>query len=202
MFTGLIEQVGELISARHTTSGREIAIRSELSSELCIGQSIAINGACLSVTNLTSDTFTVMAVPETLSKTTLGKLQNGALVNLERALTMGARLDGHIVQGHIDTTCRITSLSQERGERMYEFQIPEEYTGLIIYCGSIALDGISLTIADLHNSSISVAIIPHTYEHTNVRNWEIGTYSNVEFDVLGKYVERQLSSSRGGIDSA
>lgn len=192
MFTGLIEQVGQLKSIRQTPRGRALTIGAALSSELCVGQSIAINGTCQSVIDQSEDDFTVLAIPETISKTTLGELLVGTPVNLERAMFAETRLDGHIVQGHVDTTCPITEVSQQGGERLYEFAIPSEFAGLVISRGSIALDGISLTIADLRDLQFSVAIIPQTFKHTNVPTWKAGVHCNVEFDVLAKFVARQM----------
>ena len=193
MFTGLVEQVGQLTSSSKTPYGQELVIRTALSSELSVGQSIAVNGVCLSLTDHSPDTFTVLAVPETISKTTLAELLPGTPVNLERALLADSRLDGHLVQGHIDTVCTIARVSTQEGKRVYELLIPDEYSGLIVPHGSIALDGISLTVANLHESHISVAIIPHTYQHTNVSIWRPGTRCNVEFDILAKYVVRQMA---------
>ena len=193
MFTGLVEQVGQLTSSRTTPYGRELVIRAALSSELSVGQSIAVNGVCLSLTDHSPDTFTVLAVPETLSKTTLAELLPDTPVNLERALLANSRLDGHLVQGHIDTACTITRASIQEDKRIYEFLIPDEYFGLVVPRGSIALDGISLTIADLNESYISVAIIPQTYQHTNVSTWQPGMRCNVEFDILAQYVARQMA---------
>ncbi len=193
MFTGLVEQVGQLTSSSKTPYGQELVIRAALSSELSMGQSIAVNGVCLSLTDHSPDTFTVLAVPETISKTTLAELLPDTPVNLERALLANSRLDGHLVQGHIDTVCTITRTFTQEGKRVHEFLIPDEYSGLIVPHGSIALDGISLTIANLHESHISVAIIPHTYQHTNVSTWKLGTRCNVEFDILAKYVVRQMA---------
>ncbi|MCY3615112.1 MAG: riboflavin synthase [Bacteroidetes bacterium] len=192
MFTGLIEQIGQLKSVQQTPRGRVLTIGAALSSELCAGQSIAINGTCQSVIDQSEDDFTVLAVPETISKTTLGALSAGTPVNLERAVFADSRLDGHIVQGHVDTTCPIAQVSEQGGERLYEFVIPSEYAALVIPRGSIALDGISLTIADLSDLRITVAIIPHTFNHTNVSTWKTGMHCNVEFDVLAKFVARQM----------
>ncbi|MCY4204672.1 MAG: riboflavin synthase [Bacteroidetes bacterium] len=192
MFTGLVEQVGHLKSITETSYGRKLSVSTPLSSELYVGQSISINGACLSVTACAPDAFTVTAVPETISKTTLGQLTAGAAVNIERAMIANSRLDGHIVQGHVDTTCLVTRTSAQDGERLYEFFISEEYLGLVVPRGSIAVDGISLTIANLCESHISIAIIPHTYQHTNASSWQPGTCCNVEFDILAKYVARQM----------
>ena len=197
MFTGLIEEVGLVEGVREISDGRELTIRAGLSGELLPGQSICVNGVCLSVTGCQTGSFAVQAVPETISKTTLGKLSSGTPVNLERALCLRSRLDGHLVQGHTDTTCTITRTSTGKAGRIYEFLIPEQYAGLVVPCGSIAIDGISLTIASLQEVQISVAIIPHTYMHTNVGVWQPGTVCNLEFDILAKYMERQLSLGRG-----
>ncbi len=193
MFTGLVEQVGQLTSSSTTPHGRELVIRAALSSQLSVGQSIAVNGVCLSLTDHSPNTFTVLAVPETLSKTTLAELLPDTPVNLERALLSNSRLDGHLVQGHIDTSCTITRVSKQDGNRIYELLIPDEYSEFVVLHGSIALDGISLTIAGLHGSYISVAIIPHTYQHTNIGVWQPGIRCNVEFDLLAKYVARQMT---------
>lgn len=196
MFTGLVEQVGQLESSTPTPYGRELVISTALSSELSLGQSIAINGVCLSLMDHSTDTFTVLATPETISKTTLGELPVGIPLNLERAMPVDSRLDGHLVQGHIDLACSITRASEQDGKRIYGLTIPGEHSGLIVPHGSIALDGISLTIAKIHESAITVAIIPHTYQYTNVATWHPGTRCNVEFDILAKYVQRQMSAYR------
>ena len=194
MFTGLIEQVGCLTSSCDTRHGRELTIKGALSSELSIGQSIAINGACLSVTDCFDDTFNVMAVPETISKTTLGQLLPNTLLNLERSLTLNSGLDGHLVQGHVDTVAQISQVFHQKDSRIYQLRIPNQYSNLVVPRGSITIDGISLTIADFPDeSTISIAIIPHTYEHTNVATWEEGTDCNLEFDIIGKYVARHIT---------
>ncbi len=194
MFTGLIEQVGHIESVCDTRFGRELVIKSSMSSELSIGQSIAINGICLSVTDSHDDTFSVMAVPETLSKTTLGNWKSNTPLNLERSMLPMARLDGHIVQGHIDTVSSISKISEQKNERIYEIHIPEQYAGLVVPRGSIAIDGISLTIANLCELSIFIAIIPHTFQNTNVGSWQLGASCNLEFDIFGKYAARQIST--------
>jgi len=195
MFTGLIEQVGRLTNTSDTRRGRELTIETLLSTELSIGQSIAVNGVCLSVTDCLNDTFNVMAVPETLSKTTLGQIKINTLLNLERSLIFNSRLDGHLVQGHVDTVAKITHVSSHENSRIYEFLISDQYSELVVPRGSITIDGISLTIADLSDESIMfIAIIPHTYEHTNVTSWQVGTSCNIEFDILGKYIARYITS--------
>lgn len=195
MFTGLIEQVGRLTSTCETRHGRELTIQSTLSSELSIGQSIAVNGACLSVSDCFDETFNVMAVPETISKTTLGQIHPNTLLNLERAMMLNSRLDGHLVQGHVDTIAEITRVSHQQDTRIYELLIPDQFSKLIVPRGSITIDGISLTIADISDkSTISIAIIPYTYEYTNVASWLVGTSCNIEFDILGKYVAQHITA--------
>ena len=191
MFTGIIEDVGRVEQDITSERGRCLRISSNIASELSLGQSVAVNGVCLTVAQCTPEYFEVVAVPETLRKTNLGELQRGAPVNLERALQVGSRLDGHLVQGHVDATCPIVDQSIEGQDRFYTLQCPDEWSHLIILTGSITIDGISLTIARLHNQHVTVAIVPFTYEHTIVRTWQPGTLCNVEFDVLGKYVARQ-----------
>ena len=192
MFTGIIEDVGSLVRCEAGDRGIRLYIQTHLASELVPGQSVAVNGVCLTAAKCFDDKFEVTAIPETLRKTNLGELQPGARLNLERALEIGTRLDGHMVQGHVDAACRITQVVNSDGERRYTFKLPAEFASLAIHTGSVAIDGISLTIAHLHRLQLTVAIIPHTYEHTNVQTWTVGGRCNVEFDVLGKYVARQL----------
>ena len=193
MFTGIIEEVGQLLDTIDIGEGRRLRIATRLGPELMLGQSVAVNGVCLTVTAHTDNTFEVTVIPETLRKTTLGQLLPGTPLNLERALKIGARLDGHIVQGHIDAACPITQIQQTDNERLYTLTLPAAFAGFVINTGSIAIDGISLTVARLHGLRLTVAIIPYTYAHTNVQEWATGTRCNVEFDLIGKYAARQLS---------
>lgn len=192
MFTGIIEAVGRLRSQVTEDNGIRLCIQSTFASKLAPGQSVAVNGVCLTAENSLDDSFEAVAVPETLRKTNLGAMGSGAPLNLERALQLGARLDGHMVQGHVDVACPIVEVSEDDNERLYTLEIPAEFAQLVIRSGSIAIDGISLTIARLKNLELTVAIVPHTYEHTNAATWQVGTRCNIEFDVLGKYVARQL----------
>ena len=194
MFTGIIEEVGHLQTIAACESGLRLQIQSRLASELVLGQSISVNGVCQTVDHATDTQFEVVAVAETLRKTNLGLLRSGMPVNLERALQLSARLDGHLVQGHVDTACPIVEVSVEESDRWYTLEYPEKSAPLVIKSGSITIDGISLTIARQQQQQLTVAIVPHTYENTNVRTWQPGTLCNVEFDVLGKYVARQLRS--------
>lgn len=192
MFTGIIEDVGRLDDCTAIDRGARLRICTKLAPELTLGQSVAINGVCLTVDKGNVDSIEVVAVPETLRKTNLGQLRRGSLVNLERALQVSARIDGHLVQGHVDARCPIVGRSVEHSDRLYTLECPDDSSHLVIKSGSIAIDGISLTIARQHKQQMTVAIVPYTYGNTNVRTWEVGTQRNVEFDMLGKYVARQL----------
>ncbi len=193
MFTGIIEDVGTLQEIIPLGSGQRLHIRSRLAPELHPDQSMAVNGVCLTVTEVSEQTFTVEVVEETLRKTALSTWTPGLPLNLERALSMQGRLDGHLVQGHVDTTAEVISLHMEQTGRLYTFRYPAEWSPYLILHGSVALDGISLTVASLNKNTFTVAIIPHTYTHTNVPTWRKGTRVNVEFDLLGKYVVRYLN---------
>ncbi len=195
MFTGIIEEVGRLDDAAPVAHGRRLRISARTALHLTPGQSIAVNGACLTVEAAKGERFEVVAIPETQRKTTLGMLQPGALVNLERAIAMGARLDGHLVQGHVDVQCLITSVQDSGRERLYEWEVPASFGAYMIQTGSIAVDGISLTIARLCGLHMTVAIIPLTYQNTNAHTWHVGTRCNVEFDLMAKYVGRHLALS-------
>ena len=173
--------------------GKRLRIRAAVSGHLAIGRSIAINGVCQTVIETSHDTFVVVAVEETLRKTTLGSLFSGLPVNLERAMLLQDRLDGHLVQGHIDATALITQVCKERTARLYTVELGAEHLRYVIPVGSIALDGISLTVAHIDGVRITVSIIPHTFDHTACSTWCAGSRVNVEFDMLGKYVASQLA---------
>ena len=192
MFTGIIESVGRLERATPTRHGKTLRVRTALGRELAPGQSVAVNGVCLTVTDRSDAWFEAVAVPETLSKTTLGQLAPDTPVNLERALRVGDRLDGHWVQGHVDGICRVAAVD---GEGRYELTYPEAHAGHIIEHGSIAIDGISLTVARLSGTRLTVAIVPATFQRTNVGTWQVGTRCNVEFDLLAKYAARAILSA-------
>lgn len=194
MFTGIIESTGKLTEVTDLGGGIQFTIASSLSDELNVDDSISVNGVCLTVVQKTSDTFTVQLVEETLRKTSLGQLDTGSLVNLERAMILGARLDGHIVQGHVDTTGQVLSMVEEATGWLIDIGYPPEYSDYIIGRGSIAIDGISLTVARDMERAFTVAIIPYTREHTNLKFAVVGSIVNLEFDMIGKYVLKHLKN--------
>ena len=193
MFTGIIESVGRITHACAEGGGKRLRIGTGLAAELAPGQSIAVNGVCLSVELASARDFEVVAVHETLSKSTLDALEPGTPVNLERAMRLQDRLDGHLVLGHVDITAPIHRLQDSR---LYRVQLGKAYMQYVIPTGSIALDGISLTIARMNESSITVSIIPYTLKHTSCSAWQSGGRVNVEFDAVGKYVARHLAGSK------
>lgn len=200
MFTGIIEAVGTVAAVEPLggdRGGRRLTIAAPFAEELRPDESVAINGACQTVTRAGEGTFGVVTIEETLRKTTFGNLEAGDAVNLERALEAGGRLDGHFVQGHVDATGTVTRAEQEETNWLYTLRFAEQYAPYVIPVGSVALDGISLTVARLGETTagpeLTVAIIPHTYEHTAISEWTEGTEVNLEFDMIGKYVVRWLS---------
>jgi riboflavin synthase len=193
MFTGLIEEVGSVTSVQEHGGGLDITVSARVvMDDLSVGDSIAIQGVCQTVVARGQDWFRVIAVEETLSKTTFKMLATGSPVNLERALLSTRRLGGHFVQGHVETIGRIASFEQRDSSWELWVECPEEYLRYVIPLGSIALDGISLTIARVHESQFMVAIIPHTFENTTLRYRRSGDWVNLEFDILAKFVERLL----------
>jgi len=192
MFTGIIETLGEVKKLEKEGGNLHITIRSKITQELKIDQSVAHNGVCLTVVKIADDQYTVTAIEETLEKTNLNDLLKGDLVNLERAMVLGARLDGHIVQGHVDQTGECIDIKEKDGSWFFTFSYDPTQNNVTIEKGSITIDGTSLTVVDSQKNSFSVAIIPYTYEHTRFGNYTIGTRVNLEFDVIGKYVSRLL----------
>ena len=193
MFTGIIESLGEIQQLVQDGGNLHIDIRSAMAPELKIDQSVAHNGVCLTVVSIKDDVYTVTAIEETLLKTNLGELQVGDKVNLERAMILGSRLDGHIVQGHVDQTGRCTGVTEKDGSWVFTFEYDERLNNLTIEKGSITVDGVSLTVVDSGKSSFSVAIIPYTFEHTRFNSYKVGTTVNLEFDVIGKYVAKMMA---------
>lgn len=192
MFTGIIESLGKVISLKNEGTNLHLTVESNISNELKIDQSIAHNGVCLTVVALNENEHEVVAIKETLDKTNLGKLNVGDLVNLERCLKYEGRLDGHVVQGHVDTTGSISLLKDENGSKVYEIQhknFTEFYT---IDKGSVTINGVSLTCFDSTETSFKVAIIPYTFEHTTFHQLKDGDTVNLEFDILGKYVQTHM----------
>jgi riboflavin synthase len=190
MFTGIIEALGTIERIESHGSNTSFWIRSRISAELKIDQSVSHSGVCLTVEEAKDNCHRVTAISETLLKTNLSKWQPGTLVNLERCLLMNARFDGHIVQGHVDDTATCIAKNVLNGSWEYTFQFDPKFASLVIEKGSITLNGISLTIFNVGEDTFSVAIIPYTFEHTNIREVETGTLVNLEFDMIGKYINR------------
>ena len=192
MFTGIIEELGEVTELVQDKDNLHITVKSALSKELKIDQSLAHNGVCLTVVKLGDNTHTITAIKETIDKSNIGELRIGTKVNLERAMQLGARLDGHIVQGHVDQTAVCTEVKELEGSWLYTFSYDNSYNNLTIEKGSITVNGVSLTVVDSKKESFSVAIIPYTYENTNFHQFKVNDTINLEFDVIGKYVARLL----------
>ncbi|XCF06423.1 riboflavin synthase [Tamlana crocina] len=190
MFTGIIEDIGSVSNLKTELDNLHISIKSQITSELKIDQSVAHNGVCLTVVAIDGDEYTVTAIKETLEKTNLNTLQINDRVNLERAMKLGDRLDGHIVQGHVDQTAVCTSVKEENGSWVFTFKYDASLNNITIEKGSITVNGTSLTVVNSKKDRFSVAIIPYTYQHTNFNTFKEGTVVNLEFDVLGKYVAR------------
>lgn len=190
MFTGIIETLGKVTEISRQGSNTSFWITSSISKELKIDQSLSHNGVCLTVEEINGDQHRVTAIAETLEKTNLGKLAEGDSVNLERCLQMNGRLDGHIVQGHVDSTATCLEITEKNGSWEYRFQLNPSFASLIIEKGSITVNGISLTLFNVGKETFTVAIIPYTYEHTNLKDLKVGETVNIEFDMIGKYVNR------------
>ena len=198
MFTGIIEEVGKIAAVRDLGGGRRLTIEAKMAPELRPDQSVAVNGVCQTVVAVEANTFDVVAVEETLRKTTFGALAAGRPVNLERAMQPTGRLDGHFVQGHVDATGTVIAVEKEQTNWLYRVRFDAQFAPYLIPVGSITLDGISLTVARLDETELTVAIIPHTYDHTIVSTWQPGTRVNLEFDMIGKYVVGFLARQSGG----
>lgn len=193
MFTGIIECLGSITHIEQEFSNYHFTIESIISNELKIDQSVAHDGVCLTVTRCDKKSHTVTAIKETLDKTSLSQWSIGESINLERCMVMNGRLDGHIVQGHVDTTGKCVSIKETEGSWLYTFQYSPEHDGLVISKGSITVNGTSLTVVDPKTGLFSVAIIPYTYEHTKFKFLKMGDSVNLEFDILGKYIQKNLS---------
>lgn len=193
MFTGIIETLGTVEHIEKEGGNLHFYIKSSLSEELKIDQSLSHNGACLTVVGIKDDVHKVTAIQETLQKTTLGTWKTGDVINLERCTVAGGRLDGHIVQGHVDLTATCIKKEEEDGSWLFTFEHEQSPENITVEKGSIALDGISLTVVNSTYNQFSVAIIPYTIAHTNLQNVEKGTKVNLEFDILGKYIAKLLS---------
>ena len=193
MFTGIIETLGTVTNLKKDGDNLHISISSVISDDLKIDQSVSHNGVCLTVVDLSEKEHTVTAISETLNKSNLGNLAVGDLVNLERCMQMNGRLDGHIVQGHVDQTAVCSALNEMNGSWVYTFQYDVSTGNVTVEKGSVCVNGISLTVFDSKADQFSVAIIPYTFNHTNLQNIKAGSTVNLEFDIIGKYVGRLLN---------
>lgn len=191
MFTGIIESVGKVKEIKREGTNMAICVASSLSDQLKIDQSVAHNGVCLTVTKVEDGAHWVTAVDETLKKSNLGKIEVNGLMNLERCMKADGRFDGHIVQGHVDTTAEVLSIKDENGSWIFSFRLKEE--GLVVEKGSICVNGTSLTCFDTQGKDFSVAIIPYTFEHTSFNQLARGNLVNIEFDIIGKYIHLILN---------
>jgi riboflavin synthase len=193
MFTGIIEATGQVVGLKKENQNLHLHIQCIFSQELKVDQSLAHNGVCLTVTECDSESYKVTAIHETLEKTNFDQIALGDIINLERCMTFNGRLDGHIVQGHVDTTARLLSIEDEQGSWRLRFEHANNPMFITVEKGSICVNGISLTVVNSTSTTFEVAIIPYTWEHTNLKNLKIGNQVNLEFDILGKYVAKLMS---------
>ena len=199
MFTGIIESLGKIRSIDTNGTNKTFWVESSLTAELKVDQSLSHNGVCLTVEEVKDNLHRVTAIEETLEKTNLGTWLPGDLVNLERCMVMNGRLDGHIVQGHVDATATCLTRTDKDGSWEYRFEFPKKFGHLVIEKGSISLNGISLTIFNVKKSKFDIAIIPYTFEHTNIQSVVPGTRVNLEFDMIGKYVAGFMHNKHGSL---
>ena len=196
MFTGIIENTGTIMEVSGSGTNRSFRVASALAYELRLDQSLSHDGVCLTVEEISDGMHRVTAIAETLAKTNLGKWEKGSVVNLERCMQLNGRLDGHLVQGHVDCAAECIGIADKDGSREYQFRFPQEFGMYIIEKGSITVNGISLTTFNITNDSFTVAIIPYTFEHTNIRSLKKGDLVNLEFDMIGKYLTRIYNLNR------
>ncbi len=195
MFSGIVETLARIEKIEKEGTNVHFTLSCPIAETLKIDQSIAHNGVCLTVVEINNNTYTVTAIEETIIKTNLGLLKVGELVNLEKAMRMDALLDGHIVQGHVDTTAKVTAIDQKEGSTYFTFSYdPTMLEYQTVDKGSIAVNGVSLTVVNSQKGEFQVAIIPYTIEHTNFKNFEIGSVVNLEFDILGKYILKYMQN--------
>lgn len=187
MFTGIIESMATVVSLKNEGSNLNISCKSGITNELKIDQSVSHNGVCLTVVKIDGDVYTVTAIKETIEKSNLGGLKIGDKVNLERSMKLGDRLDGHIIQGHVDQKAKCTNIIEENGSWMFTFEYKPS-DNITVEKGSVCVNGASLTVVNSKDYSFSVAIIPYTYNNTNFHTFEVGTTVNIEFDIIGKYI--------------
>ena len=195
MFSGITEGEGIITALRKELGNLHITLKSPFTNELKIDQSIAHNGVCLTVVNVKGDEYTVTAIAETLQKTNLALIKVGDSINLERCIKFGDRLDGHLVQGHVDQTAICKNVEETNGSRMFTFEYDASQNNITVEKGSVCVNGISLTVVNSKHNSFSVCIIPYTFENTNFKNIHSGTAVNIEFDILGKYISKLIHNS-------
>lgn len=194
MFTGIIEEIGQVVKIEKDKTNINLDIKAQMVNDLKIDQSVAHNGVCLTVVSINASvgTYQVTAIDETIQKTNFGELQVGSKLNLERGAQINSRLDGHIVQGHVDQTARCIQADELEGSWVYRFEYDSKFKNVTIEKGSITINGVSLTVVDSDVNSFSVSIIPYTFDHTTFKTLKIGDIVNLEFDVIGKYVKRLM----------
>ena len=191
MFTGIIEEIAEVVALEKEGSNLHMTLKSSITKELKIDQSVAHNGVCLTVVEINGGEYTVTAIKETLEKSNLGLLKVGSKVNMERCMKLGDRLDGYMVQGHVDQTAKCTEIKEEKGSYVFTFK-HKESDNMTVGKGSVCVNGVSLTVVNSKDTSFSVAVIPYTFEHTNFKTLKIGDTGNIEFDILGKYISKMF----------
>ena len=189
MFTGIIEDLSEVVEIKKIKNNLHILCKSKITNELKIDQSLSHNGICLTVVDIDKDIYKVIAVKETLKKTNLSLLKKGDKINIERSLTLNSRIDGHIVQGHVDQVAECVFVKEEQGSHIFKFKYNKS-TNILVEKGSVCVNGVSLTVFDCCDSFFSVAIIPYTFANTSFCNLKVGSIVNIEFDILGKYVSK------------
>lgn len=192
MFSGIVEEAAKVVKLQKEKDNLQITVRCSFVDQLKIDQSIAHNGVCLTVVAIENDTYTVTAIKETLQKTNLGLLEVNDEINLERSMRLEALLDGHIVQGHVDQTAECVAINEVNGSWYFTFKYDSSLGNITVEKGSVAVNGVSLTVVNSKIDEFSVAIIPYTYEHTNFHQFKVGTTVNLEFDILGKYVTKLM----------
>lgn len=195
MFSGIIEGLGEVVAIQKEQSNLHISVKANFTKELKVDQSVAHNGVCLTVVDIKNDIYKVTAIDETLQKTNIGLLNAGDILNLERCLKVGDRLDGHIVQGHVDQRAVCTKMEETDGSWTFTFEYDASKGNVTVEKGSVCINGVSLTVVNSQNNSFSVCIIPYTFENTNFKTIKPGTIVNIEFDIVGKYISRLLPKS-------
>lgn len=194
MFTGIIEELAKVVKIEKEQENLHLTLQSNITSELKIDQSVAHNGVCLTVVDIQEDLYTVTAIKETLDKSNIGDIREGDKVNMERCMVMNGRIDGHIVQGHVDQPANCVAITEEDGSWKFTFEYDSSKGNQTVSKGSITINGVSLTVVDSAPGRVSVAIIPYTIEHTNFHTFKVGTQVNLEFDIIGKYVATYMAN--------